>query len=127
MAWETIPLKTPETKKSLGRKNAHWKCPKCEGKPYTIPYRYGVSKEGTLIKFLDDVADFRVLVCDRCGECIAFDGCSGECSHCPECKCETCGKYYCCHCGVTIKIHAEDGIIELHYCNDDVPEWYLNR
>jgi len=78
-------------------------------------------------KSVVDEMEFLVLICDRCGQIMAFEGCRGECASFPRSKCEVCGKYYCHHCGITLDIEVEGKQVKLRYCNDHIPEWYKNR
>jgi hypothetical protein len=94
---------------------------------FTIPYQVEGDKRDITTKLSDNEKEFLVLVCDRCGQFIAFEGCKGECSSLPRSKCEICGKYYCIHCGITVDIEVYEKHVELRYCNDHIPEWYKNR
>jgi hypothetical protein len=127
LAWETVKLKVPESKK-LSKSNKHyWLCPKCEGKLFTIPYPTGEPQAAASKQSVKDEHEFLVLICDRCGKFLAFEGCTGDCASFPRSKCEVCGKYYCNHCGIRDDIQVEDQLVELRYCNDHIPEWYKNR
>ena len=127
MGWETVILKAPASQKFNKLHNHSWLCPKCEGNEFTIPFHVNASKGGALKAISDAEREFRVLVCDRCGQFIAFDGCKGECASTPLSKCEVCGKYYCIHCGINEDIEVNEKQVELRYCNDHIPEWYKNR
>src|SRR5512133_1794226 len=110
LAWETVILKIPGSKK-LKRKRLHnnyWLCPKCEGKPLMIPYHDRLTQVAAPKKTSEDEMEFLVLICDCCGQFIAFEGCSGNCASFPRSKCEICGKYYCHHCGITSDIDIEE-------------------
>lgn len=101
--------------------------PKCEGKLFTIPYHTNLDKRVSFKKFFEGEMEFLVLICDRCGEFMAFEGCTGECASFPRSKCEICGKNYCNHCGISADIDVDEKPVEFRYCNDHVPEWYKNR
>ena len=127
MAWETVRLKVPQSKK-LTKSNKHdWLCPKCEGKLFTIPYQTDAPAGDASKKSSKDEYEFLVLICDRCGKFLAFEGCTGDCATFPRSKCEVCGRFYCTHCGIREDIQVEDRLVELRYCNDHIPEWYKNR
>ncbi len=127
MAWETVVLKVPGAKKPNKIHQRHWLCPKCDGKPYTISYHSDTLKGITSNKSLEDEMEYLVLICDCCGDYIAFDGCTGECSRTHKTNCEICGKYYCKRCGMSADIDVDEKHIELRYCCDHIPEWYKNR
>jgi predicted nucleic-acid-binding Zn-ribbon protein len=127
LAWETVILKVPGSKK-LSRPHKHnWLCPKCEGKNFTIPYHTYQAKGAASKKFFEDELEFHVLICDRCAQFMVFEGCTAECASFPKSKCEICGKNYCTHCGITADFDFEGKHVELRYCNDHIPEWYKNR
>jgi hypothetical protein len=126
LAWETVTLKVPESNKFSKLHKQFRECPKCEGKLFTIPYQTDTSTP-TPKKSLEDEMEFLVLLCDRCGQIMAFEGCTGECASSRKSKCEVCGKFYCNHCGITEELDIEEKHVELRYCNDHVPEWYKNR
>ena len=128
MAWETIILKVQESR-NLGplHHKQYRLCPRCEGKLFTIPFVTDPTKGIDLKKFAQDIMEFQVLTCDRCGQFLAFEGCTGECASVPRSKCEVCGKFYCSHCGISIDTGPDQKHVALHYCNDHVPEWYKNR
>jgi hypothetical protein len=127
MAWETVVLKVEGAKKLNRIHRQSWMCPKCERTFFTIPVNSKITKGATSKKSNEDEREFLVLICDRCGQFIAFEGCIGECSSFPKPKCEVCGKYYCGHCGIVEDIDMDDKHLELRYCYDHIPEWYKNR
>lgn len=127
MAWQTLNLKISGPIKDIRQNRNHWICPKCEGKELRISYHSCLTPKPTSKKPLEEEKEYLVLICDRCGDLIAFEGCTGECDENPKSKCEVCGKYFCCHCGITHDFNADNGVVELHYCQDHVPEWYQNR
>ena len=127
MAWQTIILKVPDSKKFSRTHNHYWLCPKCEGKLFTIPYQTNLPKKVSPKKSFEDEMEFLVLTCDRCVQIMAFEGCSGECASSRDSRCEVCSKYYCNHCGITEDIEVDEKHVELRYCNDHIPEWYKNR
>ena len=127
MAWETVVLKVPEAKNRRRIRNRYWLCPKCGGKVFTIPYSPEKSRDLASQKSTPDEKEYQVLICDRCGEIIAFDGCTGDCESALKSRCEICGKYYCSHCGITADLTVDGKLVELRYCNDHIPEWYKNR
>ncbi len=127
MAWETVILKVPGSKKHNRLHKKPWLCPKCEGKPFAIPYHTGLNRVTVSEKISEDEREFLVLICDCCGQIMAFEGCSGNCASFPKSKCEICGKFYCVHCGITSDIDIDEKRVELRYCYDHVPEWYKNR
>jgi hypothetical protein len=127
LGWETVILKVPESKK-LNRLHKHyWLCPKCEGNLFMIPSPINAANGVSPKKISEDEMEFLILICDRCGKFIAFEGCTGECATFPKSRCEICGKYYCNHCGITSDIDDGETHVELRYCNDHIPEWYKNR
>ncbi len=127
LAWETVILKVPESKKLERLHKNSWLCPNCEGKPFMIPYHTRFTQVAALKKTTEDEMEFLVLICDCCGHFMAFEGCSGNCASFPKSKCEICGKYYCNHCGITSDIDIDEKHVELRYCYDHVPDWYKNR
>ena len=127
MAWESVILKIPGFKRSARLDKNSWVCPKCAGKEFTLPYRSDRQTQVTPKKSREDEKEFLVLICDRCGELVAFEGCMGDCAGYPKSRCEVCGRYYCVHCGISLDIETEEGLVELRYCNDHIPEWYQNR
>ncbi len=127
MAWETLVLKIPGTQKTAHGHKKVWTCPKCEGKQFAIPYQSSAPPKAAANILPVDEQEVLVLICDRCGQFIAFEGCTGDCSLSPRSKCEVCGKYYCDHCGIHEEFETEEGIVLLRYCNDHIPEWYKNR
>ena len=127
MAWETVVLKVPESKKLSKTHHHDWLCPRCEGSLFMIPSPINSLKGVSTKKKSADEMEFLILICDRCGKFIAFEGCSGDCATYPKSRCEICGRYYCTHCGITSNIDGGETHIELRYCNDHIPEWYRNR
>ena len=125
MAWETLIIKTVDIQDNQTHKN-YWLCPMCKGKTFAISYHPNHLIQNPR-KNTSDENTFRVLICDRCGQIIAFDGCKGTCACTPRSKCESCGKYYCRHCGVTDDFEIDGVVAELRYCNEHIPEWYKNR
>ena len=107
--------------------NHYGECPKCDGRLFTIPYYTNADKQVTAKKFYDDEKEFLVLLCDRCGQFMVFEGFTGDCASFPRSKCEICGIYYCNRGGITVDIDVDDKRVELRYCNDHIPEWYKNR
>jgi hypothetical protein len=127
MTWETVILNVPGSKK-LTRSHKHNRlCPKCEGKLFMIPYHFTGPKGVVSKKIFEDEMEYHVLICDRCGQLMVFEGCTGACASFPKSKCEICGKYYCSQCGIIADIDVDDKHIELRFCNDHVPDWYQNR
>ncbi len=127
MAWETVVLKVADLNK-LSRTHRHdWLCPKCERQFFTIPYKTQKAAGAPSQDSLEDEKEFRVLICDRCGQFIAFEGCTGECATSRKPKCEICGRYYCQRCGIMDDMDVDGKKVELRYCNDHIPEWYKNR
>jgi hypothetical protein len=126
LAWDTVIFKIPDQKNLNKQHNSHWICPMCEGKALTIPYG-ALAKKAFIKKYMADEKEFLVLICDRCGQLVAFEGCTGICASEPKSKCEVCGKYYCKHCGITVDFETDGGVTEMRYCNDHIPEWYKNR
>lgn len=127
MGWEAIVLKVPQAKQRGRLPKNNWLCPRCAGKPFLIPSPADLTPAAAPQSAVRDEREFLVLTCDRCGQFMAFEGCSGNCAASPRSKCEICGKYYCPHCGITADIDLEERRVELRYCNDHVPEWYKNR
>ena len=127
LAWEDVVFKISESNKHSRLHRRDWLCPKCEGKLFTIPYPTNTPQSVSVNKSDDDEMEFLVLICDRCGQIITFEGCSGECASLPRSRCEVCGKYYCSHCGITVDIEVDEKHVKLRYCNDHIPEWYKNR
>jgi hypothetical protein len=127
LAWESVTLKVPGSKKTSKLNKLCWTCPKCERKFFTIPYKTKAPIGVSLKKFTEDEKEFLVLICDRCGQFMAFEGCVGECASLLKSKCEICGKYYCHLCGIVDDIDIDERHVELRYCNDHIPEWYKNR
>ena len=127
MAWETIILQVQETKKLDSHHRHYSLCPRCEGKLFAIPFHTTLPSDATYTKYYTGEREFNVLTCDRCGQFLAFEGCTGDCATSPKSKCEVCGKYYCGHCGITAEIGEHSEHIELHFCNDHIPDWYRNR
>ena len=127
LAWETVLLKVPDSKKFSRLHKHYWLCHKCEGKLFTIPYHTNAPNGVTQKKSNQDEMEFLVLICDRCGQIMAFEGCTGDCASSRKSKCEICGKYYCNHCGITADIDVDEKRVELRYCNYHIPEWYKNR
>jgi hypothetical protein len=126
MAWEAVMLKVAGTKKPSKLHKQSWICPKCDRTFFTIPVN-SKAKGATSKKSGEDEREFLVLICDRCGQFIAFEGCAGGCSSFSKSKCEVCGKYYCSRCGITEDIDIGEKHLELRYCYDHIPEWYKNR
>ena len=127
MAWENVILMVPGTNKNHRSGKQNWLCPKCESKLFTIPYYTNQAQAVAQTKSNEDEMEFLVLLCDRCGQVMAFDGCSGECASNRKSRCEICGKYYCSRCGISADIDIDEKHVELRYCNDHIPEWYKNR
>ncbi len=126
MAWENLIFRIPDQKNINKPHGNHWVCPKCDGKQYSIPYG-AVARRPFFKLHPQDEKDFIVLICDRCGNLIAFEGCQGACASESKSKCEVCGKYYCKHCGISVDFETDGGVTEMRYCNDHIPEWYRNR
>jgi hypothetical protein len=128
MAWETVILKVPGSKNPGGAHKQHTPCPKCAGKLYyTIPSPGESSAQLSLKQDSEVDLEFHVLVCDRCGQVIAFENCAGDCTSSCWSTCEICGKDFCKRCGISIDPGPDHRHVELHYCYDDLPEWYANR
>ena len=127
MAWETVVLKVQESRKHSRLRDHDWLCPKCDGKVFTIPYPTKSLQAVISQNTTSDEKVYQVLFCDRCGQIMAFEGCTGECASALKSECEICGKYYCHNCGITVDIDVDGKPVELRYCNDHIPEWYKNR
>jgi hypothetical protein len=128
MALETVILKVPELHPHTFLHRHDWLCPKCEGHLSAVPSHTPTFQNGpSEKKSIEIEMEFQVLMCDRCGQIMAFVSCTGECATYPKSICEVCGKYYCRHCGITLDFDVEGRHVELRYCNDHIPEWYKNR